>query len=130
MVLLCQAYYLQKKRQRSKGLPFTASLITREEDAPPSAHQRQQRYAASVVRPRHLSVEHYYTGCEEVMALLDECHARGFLYKAIGGCNRAKHDVNMCLRAERLERTKVNRERAKVERQKVLEKWQEIDANS
>ena len=64
------------------------------------------------------------------MALLDECHARGFLYKAIGGCNKAKHNVNMCLRAERLERTKHNRERARVERQKVVEKWREIDANS
>ncbi|KAI9879967.1 MAG: hypothetical protein M1830_006275 [Pleopsidium flavum] len=64
------------------------------------------------------------------MAMLDECHARGFLYKAIGGCNRAKRDVNMCLRAERLERTKRNRERAKVERERVVEKWREIDANS
>ncbi len=64
------------------------------------------------------------------MAILDECHARGFLYKVIGGCNKAKQDVNMCLRAERLERTKGNRERAKLERQKVVEKWREIDANS
>lgn len=64
------------------------------------------------------------------MAILDECHARGFLHKAVGGCNEAKHNVNMCLRAERLERTKSNRERAKVERRKVVEKWQEIDANS
>jgi len=64
------------------------------------------------------------------MAILDECHARGFLYKVIGGCNKAKQDVNKCLRAERLERTKGNRERAKLERQKVVEKWREIDANS
>ncbi len=64
------------------------------------------------------------------MALLDECHARGFLYKAVGGCNEAKRNVNMCLRAERLERTKRNRELAKAERQKVVERWREIDANS
>ncbi|MCJ1243039.1 hypothetical protein MMC30_000235 [Trapelia coarctata] len=69
-------------------------------------------------------------GCEEVMQILDECHARGFLYKAIGGCNKAKQDVNMCLRAERLERTAANREKAKVEREKIKEKWREIDANS
>ncbi|KAI9680040.1 MAG: hypothetical protein M1817_005056 [Caeruleum heppii] len=69
-------------------------------------------------------------GCEEVMQLLDECHARGFLYKAVGMCNQAKHDVNMCLRTERLERTRRNREKARVERAKVKAMWSEIDANS
>ncbi|KAI9720007.1 MAG: hypothetical protein M1812_003133 [Candelaria pacifica] len=69
-------------------------------------------------------------GCEEVMAILDECHARGFLYKAVGMCNGAKNNVNMCLRAERLERTAKNREAAKVERAKLKSKFQEIDANS
>jgi len=53
-----------------------------------------------------------------------------FLYKAIGGCNKAKQEVNKCLRAERLERTARNRELAKKEREKIKEKWGEIDANS
>ena len=64
------------------------------------------------------------------MQILDECHARGFLYKAIGMCNGAKRDVNMCLRAERLERTKKNREQARREREKIKGVWNEIDANS
>ena len=64
------------------------------------------------------------------MQILDECHARGFLFKAIGGCNEAKRDVNMCLRAERLARTAANRETAKKEREKIKEVWREIDANS
>jgi COX assembly protein 2 len=64
------------------------------------------------------------------MQILDECHARGFLFKAIGGCNEAKRDVNMCLRAERLARTAANREKAKKEREKIKEVWREIDANS
>ena len=64
------------------------------------------------------------------MQILDECHARGFLHKVTGGCNRAKTDVNMCLRAERLERTARNREEAKREREKIKEKWKEIDMNS
>ena len=64
------------------------------------------------------------------MAILDECHARGFLHKAIGSCNRAKTDVNKCLRAERLERTARNREQAKKERERIKAKWGEIDANS
>jgi COX assembly protein 2 len=68
--------------------------------------------------------------CEEVMNILDECHARGFLWKAMGMCNDAKTQVNKCLRAQRLERTRLNREAAKIKRQEVKEKWAEIDANS
>ncbi|KAF4310104.1 hypothetical protein SLS57_004075 [Botryosphaeria dothidea] len=68
--------------------------------------------------------------CEEVMTALEECHARGFLYKAVGMCNKQKHAVNMCLRAQRLERTAVNREQAKVKREKIEKVWAEIDANS
>ena len=64
------------------------------------------------------------------MQILDECHARGFLYKAVGMCNKAKHDVNMCLRAERLERTARNRDEAKRERLRIKEKWNDIDMNS
>jgi len=64
------------------------------------------------------------------MAALDECHARGFLYRAIGGCNTPKHAVNMCLRKERLERTRENREKAKEKNEKIRQVWKEIDANS
>jgi len=64
------------------------------------------------------------------MSMLDECHARGFLWKAIGGCNSAKTAVNKCLRAQRLERTAANREIAKAKNQEIRAKWAEIDANS
>ena len=64
------------------------------------------------------------------MQILDECHANGFFHKVIGRCNKAKQDLNMCLRAERLERTAKNRELAKREREKIKEKWKEIDMNS
>lgn len=64
------------------------------------------------------------------MAALDECHARGFLWKCIGGCNKAKEEVNKCLRAERKLRQKSNRDGAMTERQRVREIWKEIDANS
>ncbi|GAB1727557.1 hypothetical protein KC343_g11941, partial [Hortaea werneckii] len=69
-------------------------------------------------------------GCEEIMTALDECHAQGFLWKAMGMCSNIKRDVNKCLRAERLERTASNREQAKEKRQKVQAVWAEIDANS
>jgi COX assembly mitochondrial protein 2 len=64
------------------------------------------------------------------MNALDECHARGFLWKSMGMCNGAKTAVNKCLRAQRLERTKANREAAKAKNQDVRAKWAEIDANS
>ena len=64
------------------------------------------------------------------MAILDECHARGFMHKLFGGCNDAKRDVNACLRAERLERQAKNREVAKKERARIKALWNEIDENS
>jgi len=64
------------------------------------------------------------------MTALDECHARGFLWKAMGMCSSIKVEVNKCLRAERLERTAHNREQAKAKREKIQAVWAEIDANS
>lgn len=64
------------------------------------------------------------------MTALEECHARGFLWKAMGKCSNLKRDVNKCLRAERLERTAHNREQAKAKREKIKGVWAEIDANS
>jgi COX assembly protein 2 len=45
-------------------------------------------------------------------------------------CNGAKTEVNKCLRAQRLERTRENREAAKLKNQEIKAKWAEIDANS
>lgn len=70
------------------------------------------------------------SACEELMAALDECHARGLLWKSTGMCNEAKTRVNLCLRAQRLERTRLNREKAKVKRETIVSKWKEIDENS
>jgi len=61
---------------------------------------------------------------------LEECHAKGFLWKAIGSCNQEKRDLNKCLRSARLERTAMNREKAKVARAKVQAEWKDIEANS
>lgn len=64
------------------------------------------------------------------MNALDECHARGFLWKAVGMCNGVKRDVTLCLRAERLERTRKNREAAREKRKQVEDAWKKIDMNS
>jgi COX assembly mitochondrial protein 2 len=52
------------------------------------------------------------------------------MWKTMGMCTTLKHDVNMCLRAERLDRTAKNREAAKQKREKVNARFAEIDANS
>jgi len=64
------------------------------------------------------------------MTALEECHARGLLWKSMGMCSNLKRDVNKCLRAERVDRTIKNREEAKEKRQKMKAVWAEIDANS
>ena len=65
-----------------------------------------------------------------MMRFLDQCHAQGFLHKALGACNAAKQEVNKCLRAERLARTAENKERARSRKAKLEETWADIDAES
>jgi COX assembly mitochondrial protein 2 len=64
------------------------------------------------------------------MSILDECHEKGFLFKAFGGCNQAKREVNKCLRAERLLRSRANREKSRAKREEIEAEWAVIDANS
>ncbi|ORY65975.1 cytochrome c oxidase biogenesis protein Cmc1-like protein [Pseudomassariella vexata] len=78
----------------------------------------------------HLHTKDNIGTCEEVMNALEECHARGFVWKSLGMCNDAKEKVNLCLRAERLKRTAVNREIAKAKREKLKKAWSEIDENT
>jgi len=68
--------------------------------------------------------------CEDVMNALEECHARGFMFRVIGGCTDAKTAVNKCLRVERLKRTEKNRVEAKIKNEKIKAAFAEIDANS
>ena len=57
------------------------------------------------------------------MTALDECHARGFLWKSMGMCSDLKRQVNRCLRAERVARQARNREEARVRR----ERWRKAE---
>ncbi|KAI1925888.1 hypothetical protein LOZ58_006753 [Ophidiomyces ophidiicola] len=61
--------------------------------------------------------------CEDIMTALDECHARGFLYKAVGGCNDIKREVNRCLGQERFKRSKKNRDDARENRGRIEQIW-------
>jgi COX assembly mitochondrial protein 2 len=57
--------------------------------------------------------------CYEVIAALEECHARGFLWKSLGMCNGAKTKVNECLGTQRQKRAAANREEARARRDRI-----------
>ncbi|TWU71150.1 hypothetical protein ED733_001518 [Metarhizium rileyi] len=59
--------------------------------------------------------------CEEIIAALEECHNRGFMHKATGGCNDVKDKVNRCLRLERGKLQAENRAAAKAKRDRIKE---------
>ncbi|KAI0465798.1 hypothetical protein F4859DRAFT_519722 [Xylaria cf. heliscus] len=100
-------------------LPFTTTEDPMSQDASSLTYKRQ-----------HGLTQGHHLACEEIMTALEECHARGFLWKSMGMCNDAKHHVTLCLRAERLKRTAANREAAKVQRDRIKRAWAEIDENS
>jgi COX assembly mitochondrial protein 2 len=66
-------------------------------------------------------------GCEEIMNALDECHARGFLFKAVGGCNDIKREVNKCLSGERSKKSGKNRETGLQRRHRIEAVWAKMD---
>ncbi|ORY19395.1 cmc1-like protein [Clohesyomyces aquaticus] len=68
--------------------------------------------------------------CADVVAALDECHARGFLWKVFGNCNDAKHKVDMCFRAQRVEVARLNREKAREKKKQIQAVWQELEEES
>lgn len=57
------------------------------------------------------------------MTALDQCHAQGFLHKALGNCNDIKREVNRCLAGERYERAKRNRDDAREKRRRIEKIW-------
>jgi COX assembly protein 2 len=46
-----------------------------------------------------------------------------------GNCTDAKYRVNMCLRAQRLERTRLNREAAREKRKHIEKVWADEDVD-
>ncbi|KAI5278352.1 hypothetical protein KEM52_004714 [Ascosphaera acerosa] len=61
------------------------------------------------------------------MTALEECHAKGFLHKALGNCNEIKREVNRCLGRERAATIRRNHDAAMAKRKKVEELWREAD---
>ncbi len=57
------------------------------------------------------------------MLQLEACHARGFVARALGGCNAAKTALNKCLRDARAARTAENRAQARRARARPGGRW-------
>ncbi|BGP34569.1 hypothetical protein JCM10296v2_006391 [Rhodotorula toruloides] len=71
--------------------------------------------------------DHQQGSCTEVMQALKQCHDANPWMKFAGACNSQKHALNMCLREERLERTRKNQEAAKEKRKAVEQRWKELE---
>ncbi|GAA5864443.1 hypothetical protein JCM8547_005822 [Rhodosporidiobolus lusitaniae] len=74
--------------------------------------------------------DHQQTQCLAVIEALKQCHEQNPWMKLAGVCNDQKHALNLCLRAERVERTDKNREAAKKKREEFVAKWKEIEKDS
>lgn len=70
------------------------------------------------------------TGCEAVMLAFEECHAKGFLWKSLGMCNKAKQELGKCLREERLKSQRSNQSTTQEKQDKIRQLWKDIDENS
>ncbi|KAL2756829.1 hypothetical protein ACRALDRAFT_2102154, partial [Sodiomyces alcalophilus JCM 7366] len=64
--------------------------------------------------------------CAEIMSALEECHAKGFLYKSLGNCNDTKKKVSDCLSAARMKRIQDNREAARAKKEEYKQKIREL----
>lgn len=64
------------------------------------------------------------------MTALEDCHARGFLWKSMGMCNNTKKQLSQCLRAERSKHQDANRNGSSDKKHRIRQMWKEIDENS
>ncbi|XP_058813172.1 COX assembly mitochondrial protein 2 homolog [Topomyia yanbarensis] len=65
--------------------------------------------------------------CNELISLLKQCHAERKFARFVGVCNRFDQDVVNCLRSERIERSRQNREKARKEQLRVQERMRQLE---
>jgi len=73
---------------------------------------------------------HKHPDCDNIIEIFEQCHDDHPLMKFMGTCNDLKRQLTLCLRAERKMTQKANAEKAAVKREKIQQKWKEIDENS
>lgn len=64
------------------------------------------------------------------MVALEECHAKGFMWKSMGMCNDQKEKLSTCLKIERYKNQSTNRNGVADKKDKIRQLWKEIDENS
>ncbi|OHE96984.1 hypothetical protein CORC01_07769, partial [Colletotrichum orchidophilum] len=106
------------KHRQEIFLPTTHTTIF-----PSPSHRK---YDIRVNMHPHLHTKDNFE-CEDIMAALEECHAKGFMFKSLGGCNDAKDKVSECLRGARARRTEANRAAARAKREERENRIKELN---
>ncbi|XP_055525792.1 COX assembly mitochondrial protein 2 homolog [Wyeomyia smithii] len=75
-----------------------------------------------------LSAHLHTPECNELINLLKQCHTENKLAKFVGVCNAADQKVLNCLKKERIERSRLNRENAKKKQQRTQERMRQFEA--
>lgn len=65
--------------------------------------------------------------CNELIEQLKQCHTENKFAKFIGVCNTADQLVVNCLKKERIERSRLNREKAQKKQLLVKERMQQLE---
>ncbi|KAK0532255.1 hypothetical protein OC834_002684 [Tilletia horrida] len=78
----------------------------------------------------HLTGDSKKERCGDLIKALNECHAQSFLARLTGECNALKTELNHCLRAERIERTKRNNAEGRERTEQKKSIWRAIDEES
>lgn len=65
--------------------------------------------------------------CNELISQLKNCHNENKFVKFLGVCNKIDNQVVVCLRNERAERSRVNREKSKVQQLRIQERMKKLD---
>ncbi|KIJ44261.1 hypothetical protein M422DRAFT_228303 [Sphaerobolus stellatus SS14] len=64
--------------------------------------------------------------CKDFIEALERCHSEWWGARFIGTCNQTKHELNMCLRRERLERQTQNQIVAKERKERREAAWKDL----
>ncbi|XP_058463899.1 COX assembly mitochondrial protein 2 homolog [Malaya genurostris] len=65
--------------------------------------------------------------CNKLINLLKQCHAERKFARFVGVCNTFDQNVVDCLRNERIERSRENRDKARKEQQRVRERMRQLE---
>lgn len=74
-----------------------------------------------------LSAHLHTPECNQLIDLLKKCHEDNKFARFIGVCNTVDQQVVNCLRQERRERSRVNRQQAAEKQRRVQERMRQFD---